>query len=98
MEKLLLEKVIERLEKIDLHEWKWVNNRLATRTNGMTVYLYTEPNMIPTQYCLELTNEEDAGRGLKYGSSKKEKELVKKFYRKILETYDKYKKKNYKKC
>ncbi len=92
MEKLLLEKVIEKLEKLDIHEWKWVNKRLVTRTNGMTVYLYKEPIKIPTSYCLELTNEEDVGLGLEYGSSKKEKELVKKFYEKILETYDKYKK------
>jgi len=99
MEKQPLDKIIEKLEKLDIRGWQYEYERnhefpsgcnfLITKTSGLTVYLYKERGCIPTPYCLKFTNEGGKDE-LSYGS-KKERELVKKFYEKTYELYNKHK-------
>jgi len=82
MEKPPLEKLIKRLEELDIHEWQYEDSgygkRLKTKSSGLTFYLYRVKD-ITSVYYLDIMNECQSKK-VSYKSNKKSEGGVKKFY------------------
>lgn len=93
MEKPLLEKIIEKLEKIDIRGWEYTTAHgdfiFTTINSGLKfrLSLITDPPM-PYKYHFDVIDE-NKDKKIEYGH-KAEKELIKRFYEKIKQEYDKF--------
>ncbi len=93
MEKPPLEKVLEKLGKIDIGGWEHTEDNyysiFTTSINGLKVRLslYSD-SPLPKQYRLEIKDERGP-RKIEY-NHKSGKELIKNFYEKIYQTYEKF--------
>lgn len=91
MEKQPLEKIIEKLEKIDIREWERDGNSFNARTRGLLIHLHVYKDMGMTCCHIELISE-DKHNELRYDpKNKAEKNMIKSFYEKTCKKYQEYK-------
>ena len=86
MENPPLEKIIKRLEKLDIREWKYeyysYGYQFVARTNGLVIELRDKED------CLKVTSDYGHKSMVYEPTNKAEKDMLKKFCEKITKTYE----------
>jgi len=87
MEKPKLEKIIKRLERLDIREWKReyydYGMQLVARTNGLIIQLYDKGD-----YQIKIMSDYGHKEVSYKHVSKTEKDMLKKFCEKIAKSYE----------
>ncbi|MDP2906838.1 MAG: hypothetical protein Q8O03_02760 [Nanoarchaeota archaeon] len=87
MERPPLEKLIERLEKLDIQEWKYeyytYGHQLVARTNGLIIPLYHKGD-----YQIKIMSDQRHKEISYQPANKTEKDMLKKFCEKIAKSYE----------
>lgn len=96
MEKLPLEKVIEKLEKLDIQAWERDGVIFTARVSGLKVRLQVYKDPLNMTYSCIYIGSEDRTRQISYDAkSKTEKDMIKSFYEKTRKKYDELKDKEF---
>lgn len=91
MEKPLLEKIIERLEKLDIREWERDGNRFNARHSGLLIHLHVYKDMGMLNCHIEIINEGNDNELCYEAKCKADKNIIKNFYDKICKRYHEFK-------
>lgn len=96
MEKPPLEKVIEKLEKIDIQAWERDGVTFTARVSGLKVRLQVYKDPLNTTCSRIYIGSEDGTRQISYDAKNKtEKDMIKGIYEKTCKKYDELKDKEF---
>lgn len=97
MEKPLLEKVIKKLEKLDVRAWRRETlDCFTTKASGLTVHILRFTELEKIRYKLELKDDDGYQRISHTSYNKEEKDMLERFYENINEKYNKIKEEEFK--
>ncbi len=97
MEKPPLEKVIEKLEKLDARAWKRETfDCYTTKISGLTVHILQFTDLERIMYKLELVDDDGYQRVSYTSYNEEQKGMLKNFYESVSEEYHKVKGKEFK--
>lgn len=92
MENPPLEKLIERLEKLDIREWKYeyynYGHQLVARTNGLIIQLYDKGG-----YKIKIVSDQGHKEIAYDPANKTEKDILKKFCERMVKSYEEFREK-----
>jgi len=95
MEKPPLEKVIERLEKLDIREWEHDDNVFKARYGGVSILLDSYRDMGMTFSHIEIVSDDRSNRLRYEAKGKSDKNAIKNFYDRLYQRYREFKDKEF---